>query len=244
MLLNFRYLYNNVVVGLTAACLCGQLLVQTPAIGAAERAGAYQKMVVIDAGHGGHQDGVTGPGGTLEKSIALEFSQHLYQHLEDRYRVHLTRTADYSLDHYQRADMANHLQAHLFISIHAGSSYRRQSSGIEIYYFQSQPTPALAPPAGPNEMVATAWDSLQDKHRLESRRLGQMLKSRIEAGLPDQNCRIHAAPLLVLSGLDMPAILIEIGYLSNPAEEKMLQDPRHLDDLAEFVSRSIDAFFD
>jgi N-acetylmuramoyl-L-alanine amidase len=207
-----------------------------------------KKIVVIDPGHGGRDVGAHGTGGSLEKDVVLTLAQRIESELKSKYKVTLTRSGDYRLDIPRRTDVANHLNADVFISIHAGGSFQHDAAGILVYYFLGTSTAAattgrgLAKPST-DEGNQAEWDRLQLKHVESSRLLARSLKEQIDSRLTFSRSKILAAPVLVLRGADMPAILIEIGYLSNPEEEKKLQDERTLDNIARAIGNGINDFF-
>jgi len=98
--------------------------------------GNQKKIIVIDPGHGGYDNGAQGPDGTFEKNVTLTLARIIAEELGNTYRVILTRTDDYLLDIPARTAAANHLEADLFISIHAGGSFLHQASGMSLYYFK------------------------------------------------------------------------------------------------------------
>jgi len=221
-----------------------------PAEGAIKRPFKWRtkKVVVIDPGHGGRDVGAQGTGGSLEKDVVLTLAQRIESELKSKYKVTLTRSGDYRLEIPRRTDVANHLNADVFISIHVGGSFQHNASGILIYYFLDTTTAAAATGRGFAEPPAdnggqADWDRLQLKHVESSRLLARSLKEQIDSRLSFSSSKILAAPILVLRGADMPAILIEIGYLSNPEEEKKLQDDRTLNDMARAIGNGIIDFF-
>jgi N-acetylmuramoyl-L-alanine amidase len=211
--------------------------------------GAVQPVVVIDPGHGGKDTGATGPDGSAEKGISLNFARILAAELDRGYKVVLTRTDDSVLHLEKRTALANHHKGDLFISIHTGGSYIHSTSGIRIYYYQdltedplnrseSPPNPAAQPKS------PVLWAQAQNRFRENSLSLANNIGRRLGDMYEARDIRILGAPLLVLQGANMPAFLIEIGYLSNPKEEKKLNDQRYLIDLARAIRRGIDEYFE
>ena len=201
-----------------------------------------RKTIVIDPGHGGHDTGTQGPNGTFEKTAALNLTRIIATELENRYQIFFTRTDDYLLDIYSRTALANQVGADLFISIHTGGSYLHNASGITIFYYKRKSESML-----PTQIITTknytTWDYVQVKHIAKSSILSKLIQNRILEQVMSLDCKIKSAPLLVLKGADMPAILIEIGYLTNPVEEKKLNDPNILSNLAKAISKGINDFF-
>jgi N-acetylmuramoyl-L-alanine amidase len=207
-----------------------------------------KKIVVIDPGHGGHDTGAAGPDKSQEKNITLEMATALTSELKNEYKVELTRTGDYGLDIPGRANMANHLEADLFISIHTGGSFLHNAGGIIIFYFQEFPGQSPAsdsktPESFKDGDVKIPWDKIQSKHTGSSSILAKSIQTRINEAMKFSKCKVQSAPLMVLRGADMPAVLIEIGYLTNPAQEKVLNDPGEIVRLAAAISTGIDDFF-
>lgn len=194
-----------------------------------------KNTVVIDPGHGGRETGVRGPGGMMEKDLTLEVARRIESELKRRFKVSLTRTDDYGLEVIRRTDVANHLQADLFISVHSGGSFRSDARGLSIYYFREHRS---APPAAASK-TRQSWDRLQLKHLKNSRALAESLRKRLQSAMPTVRCDTGAAPLLVLRGADMPAVLIEVGTLTHTADEKRLAEPEHLTRLCRAIAEGI-----
>jgi N-acetylmuramoyl-L-alanine amidase len=209
----------------------------------------YGKTVVIDPGHGGHDTGARGPAGAEEKAVTLNLAQMILEKLNIRYRVLLTRTGDYWLDIPGRTAVANQANADVFISIHTGGSYRHQAKGLSLIYFEELSTISLvkdtekSTPQNIGEQ-AQPWDTLHIQHLSVSTKLAAILKSHLEAGNKYSINSTRGAPILILRGADMPAVLIEVGYLTNPLEEKTLLDMEVLDDLAQKISEGIIDYFE
>ena len=206
------------------------------------------KTVVLDPGHGGHDNGVLGPAGTLEKNVALGLAQLIAGRLKKNYKVILTRSGDYWIDIPGRTAMANHLKADLFISIHTGGSFLHQAKGITIFYFKEQSGHAFETGADSSKPEDAGnpqalWDNIQAGHIASSKALAQIMQNNINNQLKFPKSKIQNADLMVLKGADMPAILIEVGYLTNPGDEKKLQSPEVLSDFATAICNGIDDYF-
>ena len=208
---------------------------------------AYKRIVVLDPGHGGLESGARGADGTAEKAVALKLAQLIAAELQQDYKVTLTRTDDYhvSLDH--RTALANHLKADAFVSLHTGGSFVYSTAGPVIYYYQN--ASKLSSNRGVNsalpdegENMPIPWGRTQSSFTEKSQILARMISSRLNALNSIKNIRVHGAPLAVLQGAHMPAILIEAGYLTNPADEKNLRNDRFLTDVAAEISRGIENF--
>jgi len=207
-----------------------------------------KKIIMLDPGHGGHDKGAQGANGTYEKTVSLQLAHIIAKELEDKYRVFLTRTDDYWLDIPDRIDVANHLEADIFISIHSGGSFLHKASGICIYYYNEISGPATIFETTTlktikNNNIQTKWHNIQNRHKTTSHVLAESVKSRINEHIEFAKCKVQGAPARMLSGADMPAILIENGYISNPSEEKELTDVKVLSDFAKGISKGIEDFF-
>ena len=206
------------------------------------------KTVVLDPGHGGHDNGVQGPAETLEKSVVLGLAQLIEGRLKKDYKAILTRSDDYWIDIPGRTAVANHLKADLFISIHTGGSFLHQAKGITIFYYKELSGHALetgadsSKPGGVGNSQAF-WDNIQAKHIASSKALAQKMQNNISSQLKFSKSKIQDADLMVLKGADMPAILIEVGYLTNPGDEKNLQSPEVLSNFARVICNGIADYF-
>ena len=205
-------------------------------------------VVVIDPGHGGTDTGAKGPNNTLEKSVTLNLAHVLAQQLKARYSVVLTRNGDYGLDHSGRTAVANHVKADILISLHTGSSFIHNINGSAVFFYQPFQESALttethAPKPLQDSTPAVSWDMIQAKYRVTSEKLAGLIQSQLSTLWQPQDIKVQGAPLLVLEGADMPAVVIEIGNLTNATAEKALGDPRFLSRTAEAITGAIDAFF-
>jgi len=203
---------------------------------------AYRRVIVIDPGHGGDEPGAVGPDSASEKAVTLNLAQLLAAELQREYKVALTRSDDSTLDLDQRTALANHHQADLFISIHTGGSFVHHTSGMAIYHYQD--FSEAPPPHKPDKNTPILWDRAQTRHLAKSRELAGLIGTRLGRLEAVEERRIQGAPLLLLQAANMPAVLIEIGYLTNPAEGKKLSDQRFLTDLAREIRRAIDEYFE
>ncbi len=208
-----------------------------------------KKTIVLDPGHGGHDKGALGPDGTFEKNVTLDLARMLATELNNTYRVILTRTDDYFLNIPSRTSMANHVKADLFISIHSGGSFLHQASGITLYFFKEILESTLTPNIDPSRPFKeinnrSPWSNIQNRHQASSKILAQLMLNRINEQTIFKKSEILDAPLMVLEGADMPAVCLEIGYITNPAEEKSLQDISVLSNIAQGIRNGIDNFFE
>jgi len=222
------------------------ILIFRPAQGSAEEffLGALPKTIVLDPGHGGHETGAKGPGGTLEKTVSLNLARKIASVLKDHFRVILTRSDDYWLDIPERTAVANNARADLFVSLHTSAGFLHQQTGSSVFFFReaSEPMPsseiaAAKPPDGMDSAVP--WDTIQSRHLKSSQELARLMYQYLIHPDTSKQGGVQGAPLMVLRGADMPAVLIEPGYLTNPVEEKMLTDPETMARVAEKISNAI-----
>lgn len=211
--------------------------------------------VVIDPGHGGHDGGSTGVTGLAEKDVTLDVAKRLAVLLEANLgsEVVLTRKTDVYLSPEQRTEIANQQRADLFISVHANSSQSRTATGVETYYLNFTSSPeALEVAARENassERSVADLGSLIKKIALkdkidESREFAGKLQQSLYAGSLRAGNRtkdrgVRKAPFIVLIGAEMPSVLTEIGFLSNPKEEALLKKPEYRQKIAESLYRGL-----
>lgn len=199
------------------------------------------QVVVIDPGHGGHDHGVTGQGGISEKQLMLALAGKISRRLEPTFKVHLTRTGDYNLDIRHRTSIANNHDADLFISLHTGGSYGSGVSGWSVYHDQPKTVSRhiLEKIKGP-----FLWDQVQQRHIRSSSMLAEKIGKRLEAGAAGQIVDIMGAPLAVLSGADMPAVVIEAGCLTHASTAQKFAQEAFIDEVAADIARGIFDFFE
>ncbi len=213
---------------------------------------SHKRIIVIDPGHGGHDHGARGVSGTYEKTIALTLARIIKKNLGNRYKVVQTRTGDIFLNINDRAAKANQLKADLFISIHTDAGFLRSGSGTAVYYFKDLSETDSNDKTGPENLAEDLdqenrarifWQDIQKKHTTSSRKIAETLSYRLTSRVSDARCRTYEAQAAVLAGADMPAVLIEAGYLTNPVEEKKLTSKNYLSEIAAGICDGIDAWF-
>lgn len=215
--------------------------------------------VVIDPGHGGHDEGTMGPKGLLEKDLVLDVSLRLGKLIEQRLgaEVVYTRTDDTFIPLEGRTQLANDKKADLFLSIHANSSPAAPGvTGIETYYLNfTDSKDALSVAAREN---ATAEQSVFDLRDIiqkitlhdkveESREFAERIQASLYAlsvrSFPgEKNRGVRKAPFVVLIGASMPSVLAEIGFLSNSKEESLLRRSEYRQKVAEALYRGISRY--
>lgn len=218
-------------------------------------------VVVIDPGHGGDDMGAQGPSGLAEKDVTLDVARRLKARIlsEMDAEVILTRDADKTMALDDRTSIANHNRADLFVSIHANASKRGNARGAETYFLSYQATDddsrAVAAienntlgleegvqKNGNLEMVL--WDLAQSAFLKESSVLAEMVQENLNDALDIANRGIKQAPFRVLMGATMPAILIEVAFITSPEEEKRLKDSAFKDRLSGAIFESVRKFHD
>ena len=228
-----------------------------PVFGAASRPSI--RTIVIDPGHGGDDNGVKGQGGALEKNVTLAVARRVKGAIEGRLgmRVLLTREEGNRVDGDSRAAMANNNKADIFISLHANGSPRSTLRGAVVYTLsldrvgedarrQSQSERAVLPVfgGGAREVSLIEWELAQAAHVDGSNAFAGIVDQRLRttAGLP--SVELQRAPMRSLAGTNMPALLIEMGYLSNPEDEKLLTSSEFQNGIANALTEAVAAFRD
>ncbi len=208
----------------------------------------HRKIIVVDPGHGGHDLGAVGPSGLAEKDVTLSVAQRIKEILLGIYEVHLTRNDDYTIDIEHRTAVANHYRADIFVSIHAGGGFRHQARGVVIFYHSPRTGPGSKPPQQQRHSWEMGekplpWDYIQGVHTVKSQAMAKFVHSHLLAKFSSVDRGVREAPCFVLRGADMPAILVEIGHLSHPADEKELRKPEVISAAAEAICEAIKEYF-
>ncbi len=214
--------------------------------------------IVIDAGHGGHDTGTIGPNGLQEKDVVLDVAKRLGRLLESRLgaEVIYTRRDDTFIPLETRTAIANRERADLFISIHANSSRDSDARGVETYYLNFTSSPeALEVAARENAVSEKSIHELQDlvkkialKDKIdESREFAGDVQESLYGGLALNNAGVRnrgikKAPFIVLIGANMPSILAEISFVSNPTDERKLETSEHRQRIAESLYRGVSKY--
>lgn len=219
---------------------------------------ATLKTIVIDPGHGGEDTGAIGPSGIKEKDINLQIAKKLEKFISRKMggRVILTRRDDTFIPLERRTAIANKNKADLFISIHANAAYRKGASGVETYFLSFGASDEDAKRAadfentalssgdkkddkGADELKSILRDMAQTEFLNESGQLAEMLQENLCRALKVENRGIKQAPFIVLAGAAMPAVLIEVGFISNARDEKRLTLPQTHDAIAGAIYKSL-----
>lgn len=225
------------------------------------------RSIVLDPGHGGLATGTIGAGGVSEKDVTLDIAVRLREMIYRRIglQVFLTREEDDDVPLDQRTEKANNWAGDLFVSIHANGYRSRAVRGPETYFLSANASDQIAQSAATSENSAAPdstrgssqieegaatpaplefilWDLAQTQHLRES----SLFAETVQAGLNDlwqlHDRGVKQAPFRVLKGTTMPAILVEVGYLSNAQDAALLSDPAFRQQIAESLFNSISIF--
>jgi N-acetylmuramoyl-L-alanine amidase len=223
----------------------------------AKQLGLKIRKIVLDPGHGGKDPGAIGPSGLQEKNINLKVARYLRDLLEaQQYKVKMTRDSDVFVDLAGRNVVANIAKADLFISIHTNASPKRETAGIETYYLGTTRNPETmrlaaqensTSPRGLSDIEGILQDLLLSSKIEESNIFaGSVLRKMIQ-GVKELNPGVEShgskpAPFYVLVHARMPAILVEVSYISNPREENLLRQEDYLKTLARAIADGIDEY--
>jgi N-acetylmuramoyl-L-alanine amidase len=215
---------RTITITLDAAPAAFRRRAPEPLVRPRERApAAAASTIVLDAGHGGHDPGATGIDGVVEKRVALDVALRVAERLRERtpHAVVLTRTDDTYLSIDERIARAS--GAALFVSLHANAAADTTLAGVEVYYGGGGivPVAAGADPAA---------------------RLGREMVTAVERRFPTARITVHPGGFGVLARNLVPSVLVEIGYLTNPADAARLGDPRYRSLVAEAVADGVVAY--
>ncbi len=208
------------------------------------------RTVVIDPGHGGKDPGTMSIRGIKEKNIVLNIAKRLKTYLYDEgINAVLTRDSDRFISLWRRAQIANERQADFFISVHVNAARHKYVNGVEVFYLsdavddfaramQLSENAALQY-ENSSAVAVTLWNMLCAENRAESIELAESISQSICKTLHTKNRGIKAAKFYVLKGAQMPAVLIEVGFLSNSEEGTKLKDKDYQDNLAKAIADGI-----
>ncbi|MGH9331601.1 MAG: N-acetylmuramoyl-L-alanine amidase family protein, partial [Vicinamibacterales bacterium] len=215
------------------------------------------RAIVIDPGHGGDERGARGPAGTLEKDVTLSVARRLKAAIEGRLgiRTILTRDADRTITLDERTAVANNNKADLFISLHANASGRTSAAGAEVFYLslaeygeeaariargESAALPVFG--GGTREIEVILWEMAQARYIERSAELAGLVETALGEKLPIAPRTVLQAPFRVLVGANMPAVLVEMGFLTNAAEERALAGDARQGDIVQALVEAVVRF--
>jgi N-acetylmuramoyl-L-alanine amidase len=219
-------------------------------------------LVMLDPGHGGKDPGAIGLSGTYEKEVSLAAAFDLKRMLETggRYRVELTRARDVFIPLDERVVKAQAHGAQLFVSMHADAIADHSVRGASVYTLANTASDAQTAALAQRENSADrfggpAWRNtppdvarilaslVRRETRIGSGRLAQNLVGSLDRDLPMLPNPSRHAGFVVLKAADIPSVLVEMGFMSNPADEAELRRPEHRARVAEAMRRAVDAYF-
>jgi N-acetylmuramoyl-L-alanine amidase len=219
-------------------------------------------LVMLDPGHGGKDPGAIGFSGTYEKQVALAAALELKHQLEagGRYRVELTRSRDVFIPLDDRVDRAQQRAAALFVSMHADALSDHSVRGASVYTLaptaSDAQTAALARTENSaDRFVGRQWQTaspevshilaslVRQETRVGSVRIARTLVGSLDQDLPMLQHPDRHAGFVVLKAADIPSVLVEMGFMSNPRDEAALRKPDHRKLVAQAMHRAVDAFF-
>ncbi|HEX9186414.1 MAG TPA: N-acetylmuramoyl-L-alanine amidase, partial [Vicinamibacteria bacterium] len=225
----------------------------------ARQLGLGARRIVIDAGHGGHDPGTIGRGGLQEKDLVLDVALRLDRLVRQELGadVILTRATDVFIPLEERTAIANSRGADLFLSIHANASRNSRARGIETYFLNFAQNPHAEAVAARENAISPA--TLKDLQNLvkaitlnskidESRDFAAAVQESMVAGVrahhavPDRG--VHTAPFYVLIGANMPAVLAEVAFVSNPEDEKRLRSADYREVLARSLLKGVRSYLE
>jgi len=223
-------------------------------------------VIAIDAGHGGEDPGAIGPGKIYEKHVVLQISKELQRQInaDKGFRAELVRTGDYFIPLCKRTEIARKKGADLFVSIHADAAPRSAAYGASVFALSdrgatSETARWLADSENRSDLIGGAGNvSLGDKDQMlagvlldlsmtaslsSSLNVGQKVLSNMGRITPLHKRRVEQAGFMVLKSPDIPSILVETGFISNPSEAKKLQTASHQQSLARSIHSGVRQFF-
>ena len=221
-----------------------------------EQLGLSVRTIMIDPGHGGKDPGAQGLSGVTEKNVNLKFARILGEVLAKRgFKVLYTRSTDVFIPLEKRTEMANSMGADLFVSVHCNSHGDADSSGLETYSLNlANSQDAVRVAARENaasqkkisDLQAILTDLMLSSKTSESKDLAGFVQKRaigeVRGKYHTRDRGPHEAPFFVLIGANMPAVLVELGYITNPAEAKRLNSDAYLRALADGLADGIVAY--
>ncbi len=217
------------------------------------------KTIVIDAGHGGKDPGAVGYRGTKEKDIALDVAKRLEKKLSKNMNVKIimTREEDIFLRLSERTKIANESNGNLFISIHTNAAEDRRASGFETFLIGPNKNEAAVRVAAREnavlELEGITGKKLSNEDLIQatiaqsafaskSEQFASMVQKEIKKRVQSKDRGVKQAGFYVLMGASMPNVLVELGFISNPSEEKKLRSPQYRDQLASAIYRAVEQY--
>ena len=209
---------------------------------------AEAKVVVIDPGHGGYDEGTLTPTGEAEKTTTLQLAQRLKEALDGFCRVHLTRDGDYWVDLDRRTALANHHRADVFISLHASKGLHSFVDGVLVFRYvdPSGESFSLVEEEEMDDMGSSlaVWNEVQPAHTRQSQLLAACLHERfVEKGYAGTRGTL-GAPLYILKGADMAAVVVELGRMDPPEKRNPTgRSSGTIESIARTIAQGLNDYF-
>tara|TARA_B100001094_G_scaffold229999_1_gene224612 strand:+ start:5018 stop:6337 length:1320 start_codon:yes stop_codon:yes gene_type:complete len=224
-------------------------------------------IVAIDAGHGGEDPGSIGLRGTHEKKVALEISRRLYKLINKTpgMKAKMIRSGDYYINLHYRSEKARKLKADLLLSIHADAVFNRKPKGASVWILSTRranseigrwleqkekhsdllggAAQAMGSTDSERYLARTLLDMSMDNSRTVSHGVASQIANHLARVTTMHKRRPVSASLAVLKSPDIPSVLIETGFISNPTEERLLNSPRHQKKLAQAIHKAVLSFY-
>jgi len=220
-------------------------------------------VIAIDAGHGGEDPGASGPGGLREKKVVLEIAQRLERQLAEvpGFKPVLIRTGDYYVGRQKRRDRARQLKADLFVSIHADAFTKPSANGASVYALSlkgatSATAQYLADTESASDLIGGVAKTDSDSMLMDvladlsmtatldtSLKVGALVLEQLGGVARLHKRQVEQAGFTVLKSADVPSILVETGFISNPTEAERLATPEYQDKLARAIRRGVQSWF-
>ncbi len=220
-------------------------------------------IIAIDAGHGGEDPGAIGAAGTYEKDVVLNIAKELAKKINAKpgMKALIIRTGDYYIKHRKRFEKARQHNADLFVSIHADAFHSRKVNGASVYILSqrgasSEAAKWLAESENKSDQIGgvviedkqdmlskVLYDLSQNAALEESHKAAKAVHASMKSVVKLHGNGFGQANFLVLKSPDVPSMLVETGYISNPGDEKKLKDPKHVDKLTDQVAKGIRNYF-
>jgi N-acetylmuramoyl-L-alanine amidase len=254
------WLRGLVALTLVLMCVASPLLSAQPS--SPDPSGAKIPIIVLDPGHGGADVGSRGPTGLLEKDITLQVATEAARFIEQLLglRAVLTRTDDSAVPLETRAALTNRSGGDLFISIHVAASFGPMRRDFQALYFEDvqgislrtrdEPKPRARPDRGGQAQPganllaqAVVWEQAQLEFLETSQIFARLLYKNLRAQVAEEGHGIFGLPLLLLRWIRMPAVLLDLGSLSNPAFEDKLRDEAYLQRVALGIAQAVNDYY-
>lgn len=197
-------------------------------------------QVIVDAGHGGSDTGVTLSDKYHEKDITLFIATMIQKELGQSGNIHviLTRSSDKNVSLSERKKAIKTSRAQVLVGLHVNAGYAKESSGYELYF-----PGFISAKSGQVNSREILEDMAKNKYLNDSVRLAQLIQRNLETVFPRKSRGLRNAPFVALEGLTIPAVIIEIGFSTNPEDRKKILDENVRSAIARALSKSIREYF-